>query len=107
MQGDVCELVYLTKNILCLKVACFVLLDLTESVRRRQLTFVHISFIGKTLYQRDTFPLLPHWSPFGDFGPHGDQNQFFGPHLVPIFFQSPHFLHFRPKNASKVNAATI
>ena len=19
-------------------------------------------------------PLLPHWSPFGDFGPHGDQN---------------------------------
>ena len=27
--------------------------------------------------------------------------------LVPIFFQSPHFLHFRPKNASKVRAATI
>ena len=27
--------------------------------------------------------------------------------LVPIFFQSPHFLHFRPKNASKVSAATI
>ena len=52
-------------------------------------------------------PLLPNWSPFGDFGPHGDQNEFFGPHLVPIFFQSPHFLHFRPKNASKVSAATI
>ena len=46
------------KNILCLKVACFVLLDLTESVRRRQLTFVHISFIGKTLYQKDTFQLF-------------------------------------------------
>ena len=31
--------------------------------------------------------LLPSWSPFGDFGPHGDQN--FGPHFffkVPIFF---------------------
>ena len=52
-------------------------------------------------------PLLPRWSPFGDFGPHGDQNEFFGPHLVPIYFQSPHFLHFRLKNASKVSAATI
>ena len=52
-------------------------------------------------------PLLPHWSPFGDFGPHGDQNEFFGPHLVPIYFQSPHFLNFRLKNASKVSAATI
>ena len=47
--------------------------------------------------------LLPRWSPLGDFGPHGDQNEFFGP----LFFQSPHFLHFRPKNASKVSAATI
>ena len=27
--------------------------------------------------------------------------------LVPIFFQSPHFLHFRLKNTSKVSAATI
>ena len=51
--------------------------------------------------------LLPHWSPFGDFGPHGDQNVFFSPHLVPIYFQSPHFLHFRLKNVSKVSAATI
>ena len=47
-------------------------------------------------------PLLPRWSPFGDFGPHGDQNEIYGPH----FFQSPHFLHFRLKNASKVGAAT-
>ena len=47
--------------------------------------------------------LLPRWSPLGDFGPHGDQNEFFGP----LFFQSPHFLHFRPKNASKVGTATI
>ena len=54
-----------------------------------------------------TQALLPRWSPFGDFGPHGDQNEIFGPHLVPIFFQSPHFLHFRLKNASKVSAATI
>ena len=51
--------------------------------------------------------LLPRWSPFGDFSPHGDQNEFFGPHLVPIYFQSPHFLNFRLKNASKVSAATI
>ena len=32
--------------------------------------------------------LLPSWSPFGDFGPNGDQNEFFGPHFffkVPIF----------------------
>ena len=35
--------------------------------------------------------------PFGNPGPHGDQNKFFG----------PHFLHFRLKNALKVNAATI
>ena len=27
--------------------------------------------------------------------------------LVPILFQSPHFPHFRLKNASKVSAATI
>ena len=52
-------------------------------------------------------PLLPHWSPLGDFGPLGDQNEFFGPLLVPLFFQSPLFLHFRPKNVSKVSAATI
>ena len=26
-------------------------------------------------------PLLPRWSPFGDFGPHGDQNEFFPFHL--------------------------
>ena len=50
--------------------------------------------------------LLPRWSSFGDFGPHRDQYEFFGPHLVPICFQSPHFLHFRLKNALKVNAAT-
>ena len=54
-----------------------------------------------------TIALLPRWSPFGDFGPHGDQNEIFGPHLVPILFQSPHFPHFRLKNASKVSAATI
>ena len=30
--------------------------------------------------------LLSHWSPFGDFGPHGDQNLFFGPHF---FSKSP------------------
>ena len=28
-----------------------------------------------------TQALLPRWSPFGDFGPHGDQNDFFGPHF--------------------------
>ena len=37
----------------------------------------------------------------------GHQNDIFGPHLVPILFQSPHFPHFRLKNASKVSAATI
>ena len=36
--------------------------------------------------------LLPRWSPFGDFGPHGDQNEYF-------FLQSPHFLYFRLQNA--------
>ena len=37
--------------------------------------------------------------PFGNPGPHGDQNKFFGPHF---FLQSPHFLHFRLKNTSKM-----
>ena len=53
------------------------------------------------------FALLPRWFPFGDFGSHGDQNEIFGPHLVPILFQSPHCPHFRLKNALKVSAATI
>ena len=34
---EMCVILFiLQKNILCLKVGCFVLLDLTESVRRRQ-----------------------------------------------------------------------
>ena len=59
-------------------------------------------------------PLLPSWSPFGDFGPHlgtlvpmGTKISFSVPIWSPFVFQSPHFLHFRPKNASKVSAATI
>ena len=65
----------------------------------------HCSYFGPHL--GTLVPIWGLWSPFGDFGPHGDQNEFFGPHLVPIYFQSPHFLHFRLKNASKVSAATI
>ena len=34
----------------------------------------------------ETNSLLPRWSPFGDFGPHGDKNKFFGPHF---FFKVP------------------
>ena len=62
--------------------------------------FWKIRILGPLLRQK---ALLPRWSPFGDFGPHGDQIKFFGPH----FFQSPHFLHLRLKNASKVSVATI
>ena len=51
--------------------------------------------------------LLPSGSPFGDPGPHGDLFQFLGPQKVPIFFQGPHFLYFRLKNALKVRASTI
>ena len=51
--------------------------------------------------------LLPSGSPFGDLGPHGDLFQFLGPQKVPIFFQGPHFLYFRLKNALKVRASTI
>ena len=47
--------------------------------------------------------LHPHWSLLEEFGSLGNQNVF----LVPFSFQSPLFLHFRPKNASKVSAATI
>ena len=53
------------------------------------------------------FALLPSGSPFGDPGPHGDLFQFLGPQKVPIFFQGPHFLYFRLKNALKVRASTI
>ena len=35
--------------------------------------------------------LLPHGSPFGDPGPHGDLFQILGPHWVPIFFKVPIF----------------
>ena len=69
---------------------------------------------GPYLYQRSLFflflahvPLLPSGSPFGDPGPHGDLFQFLGPQKVPIFFQGPHFLYFRLKNALKVRASTI
>ena len=51
--------------------------------------------------------LLPSGSPFGDPGPHGDLFQFLGPQKVPIFFQGPHFLYFRLKNALKIGASTI
>ena len=51
--------------------------------------------------------LLPSGSPFGDPGPHGDLFQILGPQNVPIFFQGPHYLHFRLKNKLKVRAATI
>ena len=53
------------------------------------------------------YSLLPRGSPFGDPGPHGDLFQFLGPQKVPIFFQGPHFLYFRLKNALKVRASTI
>ena len=43
------------------------------------------------------FSLLPRWSP----------RKPKCVSIVPSFFQSPLFLHFRPKNASKVSAATI
>ena len=54
----------------------------------------------------DSDALLPRGSPFGDPGPHGDLFQFLGPQKVPIFFQGPHFLYFRLKNALKVGAST-
>ena len=47
--------------------------------------------------------LLPRWSPLGDFGPHGDQNEFFGPLLVPFFFKVPIFSIFGLK-VTKSNA---
>ena len=54
----------------------------------------------RLLHYISTAPtLVPIWGLWSPWGP----KLVFGPH----FFQSPHFLHFRPKNASKVSAATI
>ena len=46
-------------------------------------------------------------SHLGTLVPMGTKISFLVPIWSPFFFQSPHFLHFRPKNASKVSAATI
>ena len=43
--------------------------------------------------------LPPSRSPFEDPGLHGALFQFLRPQKVPIFFQGPHFLYFRLKNA--------
>jgi len=46
--------------------------------------------------------LLPDRSPIGDLGPHLGTRvpmRTFFRFWVPIFFQGPHFLYFRPKNA--------
>ena len=58
---------------------------------------------GSLSFHRWTNALLPSGSPFGDPGPHGDLFQFLGPQKVPIFFQGPHFIYFRLKNALKVH----
>ena len=46
---------------------------------------------------------VPIWGPGSPWGPFSDFGSPKGPH----FFQGPHFLHFRLKNALKVRAATI
>ena len=63
-------------------------------------------FDSKTLDQHWK-ALLPHGSPFGDPGTHGDLYQILGPQRVSIFIQGPHFHYFRLMNALKVRAATI
>ena len=57
-----------------------------------------------------TMALLPRWSPLGDFGPHGDQNEFCGPLLVPFIVQSPLFsilgLRTRQKSVQPLYSAS-
>ena len=46
---------------------------------------------------------VPIWGPGSPWGPFSDFGSPKGPH----FFQGPHYLYFRLKNALKVRAATI
>merc|ERR1712183_302862 len=84
-----------------------ILINKKYKVTRNDHRCVCMRYYTSCIFTALSLSLLPSGSPFGDPGPHGDLFQFLGPQKVPIFFQGPHFLYFRLKNALKVRASAI